>query len=99
MRKLTKVLLLAGSVVIISSVAMMAASVLGIPVDKIVRVDVSFVAFEGTVYKIYNSEGFVFVFEKIDERFLVQRKVTGVEPNPVDPVECHSRLALASTER
>ena len=67
MRMLTKVLLLAVTLLIFSSVQMAAGDLRGIPVDKIFRADASLVAFEGTVYKIYNAEAYHITFEKVDD--------------------------------
>ena len=68
MRMLTKVFLLAVALMLFSSAQMTADGLKGIPVDKIVsRVDASLVAFEGTVYKIYNADGFYIFFEKVDD--------------------------------
>lgn len=67
MRMLTKVVLLAFAMLVFSSVQMTADSLRGIPVDKIVRAEASLVAFEGTVYKIYNGEGYYIFFEKVDD--------------------------------
>ncbi|MBN2184802.1 MAG: hypothetical protein JW746_05695 [Candidatus Krumholzibacteriota bacterium] len=68
MRMLTKVFLLAIALMIFSSAQMVADGLRGIPVDKIVsRTEASLVAFEGTVYKIYNSDGYYIFFEKVDD--------------------------------
>ena len=68
MRVLTKVLLLTVALVVLSSVQMDADSLRGIPIDKITsRTVASIVSFEGTVYKIYNGEGFYIYFEKVDD--------------------------------
>ncbi len=66
MRMMTKVFLLAVSVLVLASVPVRADGALGIAVDKTVSSDVRVLVFEGTTYKIFTISNYLITFERVD---------------------------------